>query len=74
MPDVCVVSQATSRPMKSVLERLTAQGEFVLAMFGDDVILNKPIEEWPVCQCLLAWHSEGFPLKKVRAVAQAVGQ
>ena len=27
-------------------------------------ILNKPVEEWPDCDCLLSWHSDGFPLKK----------
>ena len=39
-------------------------------MFGDEVILNHPVEDWPLCDALLSWHSDGFPLKKVR-VAQA---
>jgi hypothetical protein len=34
--------------------------------FGDDTILNKPVAEWPLVQCLLSWHSEGFPLKKAQ--------
>ena len=26
--------------------------------------MNKPIEEWPRCDALLAFYSTGFPLKK----------
>ena len=33
--------------------------EFEIVTFGDDCILNKPIEEWAECDCLLAWHSDG---------------
>ena len=40
-----------------------------IVVFGDDTILNKPVEEWPVVDCLLSWHSEGFPLKKVGTAA-----
>lgn len=36
---------------------------------GDDTILHKPIEEWPVCECLLSWHSDGFPLARAQAYA-----
>ena len=44
-----------------------AFGEFEIVVFGDEVILNQSIEEWPMCDALLSWHSEGFPLKKVRS-------
>lgn len=27
-------------------------------------ILNKDVDEWPECDCLLSWHSEGFPTEK----------
>lgn len=52
--------------MENICKRLLAFGEFELAIFGDDIILNKPVDEWPLCDALLSWHSEGFPLKKVR--------
>jgi hypothetical protein len=28
-----------------------------------------PVEEWPLCDCLLSWHSDGFPLRKAQAYA-----
>ena len=37
-------------------------------MFGDEMILNREIEDWPQCDALLSWHSEGFPLKKVSPI------
>jgi len=43
-----------------------AYGEFELLVFGDEVILNQPVEDWPLCDALLSWHSDGFPLRKAR--------
>lgn len=60
------VLQARSKPMTNICKRLLAFGEFELVIFGDDVILDKAVDDWPVCDALLSWHSEGFPLKKVR--------
>ncbi|EFJ51971.1 hypothetical protein VOLCADRAFT_56293 [Volvox carteri f. nagariensis] len=64
---VCAMDKkARSKPMKEILERLTAWGEFEVVIFGDDAILEKPIEDWPHVECLLCWHSDGFPLKKAQ--------
>ena len=46
------------------MERLEAYGEFDIRYFGDEAILEMPVSEWPTCDCLLSWHSEGFPLAK----------
>lgn len=50
--------------MKALLRRLEASGVFDIIIFGDECILNKPIEEWPKVECLIAFYSGGFPLEK----------
>lgn len=68
---VCAMDKkARSKQMRAIVERLLRYNEFEVVVFGDDVILNKPVEEWPVVTCLLSWHSEGFPLKKSQAYAR----
>ena len=37
-----------------------------IVIFGNDVILNKPIKDWPTCDVLISFHSQGFPLSKAR--------
>jgi hypothetical protein len=34
------------------------------------VILEEPVESWPLCDVLLSWHSEGFPLRKAQAYVE----
>ncbi|CAA0820228.1 Phosphoglycerate mutase-like family protein [Striga hermonthica] len=62
-------SEAFSRPMLEILERLEAFGEFEIVHFGDKVILDEPIERWPLCDCLIAFYSSGYPLEKAEAYA-----
>lgn len=33
------------------------------------MIQEEPIEKWPLCDVLLSWHSDGFPLRKAQAYA-----
>eukprot|EP00775_Hariotina_reticulata_P005842 gene5842-6083_t len=58
--------KAQSKPMCEIIARLTAGGEFEIVNFGDQVILDQPVEEWPLCDVMLSWHSEGFPLWKAQ--------
>jgi len=47
-----------------ILNRLD-KSLFEFVYFGDDLILNASIEEWPLCDVLIAFYSNGYPLDKV---------
>ncbi|XP_057447571.1 inositol hexakisphosphate and diphosphoinositol-pentakisphosphate kinase VIP2-like isoform X4 [Lotus japonicus] len=67
---VCVMEKKVfSAPMGQIFDRLQAFGEFEVIHFGDKVILEDPIESWPVCDCLIAFYSSGYPLAKAEAYA-----
>ncbi|KAK9821974.1 hypothetical protein WJX81_008214 [Elliptochloris bilobata] len=67
---ICAMEKkARSKPMAAIIERLITFGEFEVEVFGDDVTLNSPITEWPLCDVLLSWHSDGFPLEKAQRYA-----
>ena len=36
------------------------------------MIVNQPIEEWPVCEALISFFSDGFPLEKAEAYVKLV--
>ncbi|XP_050345278.1 inositol hexakisphosphate and diphosphoinositol-pentakisphosphate kinase 2 isoform X7 [Nymphalis io] len=62
---VCAMAKKSqSKPMKEILTRLD-EFEFIkMLVFPEEVILKKPVEEWPICDCLISFHSKGFPLDK----------
>ncbi|KAE9590382.1 hypothetical protein Lal_00028141 [Lupinus albus] len=67
---VCVMEKKVfSAPMSQIFDRLQAFGEFEVIHFGDKVILEEPVESWPICDCLIAFHSSGYPLEKAEAYA-----
>lgn len=64
---ICALDKkAKSKPMESILKRFDLR-VFDVVIFGDDLILNRPIEEWPQVDCLMSWYSTGFPLRKAEA-------
>ncbi|KAK4603942.1 hypothetical protein RGQ29_012454 [Quercus rubra] len=62
-------SEANSGPMRQILDRLQKFGEFEIIEFMDKTIIDDPIESWPICDCLIAFHSSGYPLEKAKAYA-----
>ncbi|XP_078286185.1 inositol hexakisphosphate and diphosphoinositol-pentakisphosphate kinase 2 isoform X2 [Rhinoraja longicauda] len=68
---ICAMAKKSkSKPMTQILERL-CKFEFIsVVIFNEDVVLNEPVENWPVCDCLISFHSKGFPLDKAVAYAK----
>ncbi|XP_058985847.1 inositol hexakisphosphate and diphosphoinositol-pentakisphosphate kinase isoform X14 [Musca domestica] len=68
---ICAMAKKTqSKPMKEILTRLQ-EFEFIkMVIFEEDVILKEPVENWPICDCLVSFHSKGFPLEKAIQYAQ----
>jgi len=53
--------------MKLLLSWLSQHPCLEIVMFEEETILHQSIEEWPICDCLLAFFSLGFPLDKAIA-------
>eukprot|EP01114_Cavostelium_apophysatum_P016084 TRINITY_DN4517_c0_g1_i2.p1 TRINITY_DN4517_c0_g1~~TRINITY_DN4517_c0_g1_i2.p1 ORF type:complete len:420 (+),score=97.41 TRINITY_DN4517_c0_g1_i2:207-1466(+) len=60
----CMDEKCFGKPMQALISRLRAVGDFDIIVFGEKLILNEPPEHWPQCDCLIAFFSKGFPLKK----------
>ncbi|XP_038640001.1 inositol hexakisphosphate and diphosphoinositol-pentakisphosphate kinase 1 isoform X2 [Scyliorhinus canicula] len=68
---ICAMAKKSkSKPMTQILERLCKFEYISVVIFNEDVILNEPVENWPMCDCLTSFHSKGFPLDKAVAYAK----
>ncbi|XP_036424281.1 inositol hexakisphosphate and diphosphoinositol-pentakisphosphate kinase 1 isoform X18 [Colossoma macropomum] len=65
-----MMKKSNSKPMTQIMERLCKFEYINVVIFPEDVILNEPVEKWPMCDCLISFHSKGFPLDKAVSYAK----
>ncbi|XP_031179523.1 inositol hexakisphosphate and diphosphoinositol-pentakisphosphate kinase 2 isoform X3 [Sander lucioperca] len=66
----CMMKKSKSKPMTQILERLCKFEYITVVIFPEDAILNEPVDRWPLCDCLISFHSKGFPLDKAVSYAK----
>ncbi|KAJ7998364.1 hypothetical protein DPEC_G00221930 [Dallia pectoralis] len=63
-----MTKKSQSKPMTQIMERMCKFQYITVIIFPEEVILNEPVENWPLCDCLISFHSKGtnerFPLDK----------
>ncbi|ROL43951.1 Inositol hexakisphosphate and diphosphoinositol-pentakisphosphate kinase 1 [Anabarilius grahami] len=65
-----MMKKSKSKPMTEIMERLCKFEYITVVIFPEEIILNEPVEKWPLCDCLISFHSKGFPLDKAVSYAK----
>ncbi|CAF1382892.1 unnamed protein product, partial [Didymodactylos carnosus] len=64
---ICAMSKKVkAKPMEEILNRIERFEFIKINVFPETTILTKPVEEWPICDALISFHSKGFPLAKAQ--------
>ncbi|XP_066593031.1 inositol hexakisphosphate and diphosphoinositol-pentakisphosphate kinase 2 isoform X10 [Prorops nasuta] len=67
---ICAMAKKSqSKPMKEILTRLEEFEYIKIMVFPEEVILKESVEDWPMVDCLISFHSKGFPLDKAISYA-----
>ncbi|KAG7281847.1 hypothetical protein CRUP_031096 [Coryphaenoides rupestris] len=62
---ICAMTKkSNSKAMTQILERLCLFDYISVVIFPEETVLDEPVENWPLCDCLISFHSKGFPLDK----------
>ncbi|XP_076801745.1 inositol hexakisphosphate and diphosphoinositol-pentakisphosphate kinase 2-like isoform X2 [Clavelina lepadiformis] len=62
---ICAMAKKTqSKPMQEILTRLEMFEYISVNVFEERDVIEKPVVEWPHCDCLISFQSSGFPLQK----------
>ena len=48
--------------MGEILKRMELMEFLEIIIFDETMILNDPIDSWPICDCLVSFHSKGISL------------
>lgn len=54
-----MMKKSNSKPMTQIMERLCKFEYITVVIFPEEVILGEPVENWPLCDCLISFHSKG---------------
>ena len=59
---ICAMTKkSNSKAMTQILERLCMFDYINVVIFPEETILEEPVESWPLCDCLISFHSKGEP-------------
>lgn len=62
--------KSASKPMREILKRLRVHKAIDIVIFTDKQIVEESVDQWPICDALIAFYSSGFPLEKAIKYAE----
>ena len=53
-----MAKKTQSKPMGEIVKRIKMFDFVEVEIFDENQILNDPVEKWPLCDCLISFHSK----------------